>query len=165
MSELEQRIKRLEDRAELQELAIRYFKSADDDDWDGLAACFASDASFNAGGFPGGSTREEVIAFLKADRATMGATVHTFNSMLLEFDGDDSATGLIAAHLELARGGTTIFGAARYHDKFVKRDGRWQILALELRTLHVGPWAQVSDSLTSELPVRWPGIEPVASER
>lgn len=164
MADLEQRIKRLEDRGELQELAIRYFRSADDDDFATMASCFSADATFSAGGFPGGKSREEVVDFIRADRETMGATVHTFNSMLLDFRDDEHASGVIAAHLELARGGTTLYGAVRYYDEFVKRDGAWQISKCEMRTIHVGPWADVNDSLTTELRVRWPGADPQPAE-
>jgi SnoaL-like domain len=42
MSDLQRRIRRLEDRAELQDLVVRYFLAADDD-YDALAATFAAD--------------------------------------------------------------------------------------------------------------------------
>lgn len=164
MSDLEHRIRRLEDRAELHDLAVRYFMAADDDDYEVLGACFADDGEFSAGGFVGGSTREEIVQFIRTDRESMVATVHTPDYSLLEFDGEDRAKGVVGAHLELARGGTTLFGAVRYFDEYVRRDGRWQIRKREMRTIHVGPWDDVASSLTSELRVRWPGIDPMPAD-
>jgi hypothetical protein len=164
MSDLERRVQRLEDRWELQELAIRYFRSADDDDYETMGTCFAADATFSAGGFPGGNSRQEVVDFIRADRESMDKTIHTFNSMLLQFQGDDEATGVIAAHLELGRGGTTLFAGVRYYDSFVRVDGMWQIKNTEMKTIHVGPWDDVATSLTEELSVRWPGADAGPSE-
>lgn len=163
MSDLEARIRHIEDRAELQDLAVRYFMAADDDDYEALGACFADDGEFSAGGFPGGASRQEVVDFIREDRKSMVATVHTPNYSLLQVDGD-TATGVVGAHLELARGGTTLFGAVRYFDEYVRRDGRWQIRKREMRTIHVGPWDDVGTSLTEEKRVRWPGIDPMLSD-
>ncbi|HWI71109.1 MAG TPA: nuclear transport factor 2 family protein [Baekduia sp.] len=165
MSDVEERLRRLEDRAALQDLIVRYFVAADDDDYETLGACFADDGAFSAGGFPGGTTRQEIVDFIRADRESMAATVHTPDFLLLDFEGDDAATGVVGAHLELGRGGTTLFGAVRYFDRYARgADGRWQITSREMRTKHVGPWDEVASSLTSKLSVRWPGIDPLPAE-
>jgi SnoaL-like domain len=164
MSDLEQRVRRLEDRAELEELAIRYFRSADDDDYEAMAACYATDATFKAGGFGSASGREGVVEMLRGQRVHMVKTIHTFDTMLLEFQGEDEASGVIGAHLELGLGGTTVWAAARYHDDFVRRDGLWQILNSEMRVIHAGGWDQAPSSMVEELRVRWPGIDPGPSE-
>jgi hypothetical protein len=162
--DLDARIRRLEDRAELEDLVIRYFMAADDDDYDALGDTFAANGSFSAGGFPGGTTREEVVDFIREDRKSMGVTVHTQNSTLLTFTGDDTASGVVAAHLELARGGTSLFGAVRYLDDYVREDGRWRILKREMLAIHVGPWTEMETSLTVENRVRWPGYDPMPAD-
>lgn len=164
MSDLEQRVRRMEDRWAIQELAIRYFRAADDDDFALIGECFAADASFTAGGFTGGSSREEIVDFIRNERQNMTKSIHTFNSMLLDFQGDDAATGVIAAHLELGMGGATQFAGVRYYDSFVRLDGRWWIKSAEMKTIHVGPWDKAVSSLTEELRVRWPGVDPGPSE-
>jgi hypothetical protein len=164
MSELERRIRRLEDRAELHDLIVRYFLAVDDDSYDVLADTFAVDATFSAGAFVGGRGRDNVVAFLRNDRLNMGPTIHTPHYSLFEFQGDDRATGTTGAHLELSRAGKTLYGAVRYIDTFVREQGAWRILAREMRTVHVGPWEDVGTSLTSELCVRWPGVAPAASD-
>jgi hypothetical protein len=165
MSDLEARIRRLEDRADLQDLVLRYFVAADDDDWATLGACFAADGEFVIGGsFFGGSDRDSIVKFIQDDRQNMGVTVHTQNSTLLTFTDDDHASGIVGAHLELARGGTTVYGAVRYLDDYVRTGEGWQIRRREMATIHVGPWEDVATSLTSELRSRWPGHEPAPAD-
>jgi hypothetical protein len=164
MWEIERRIRRLEDRANLQDLVVRYFVAADDDDYIALAASFAPDARFLAGGFEGGATRDEIVEFIRLDRKKMGPTIHTPNYALFEFRDDDHATGLVGAHLELSRGGRTLFGAVRYTDEYIRLEGNWYIRGREMRTIHVGPWEEVGTSLTAALCVRWPGFDPQPSD-
>lgn len=163
MADLEKRLRRIEDRLELQDLVVRYFIAADDDDHATIGELFAEQGVFTAPGFVGGRNRAEVVEFVKADRANMGPTVHTPNYALFEFRDDDHASGTVGAHLELARGGTTLFGAVRYQDDYVREGGRWRFARRELLTIHVGPWDDVGTSLTDELNVRWPGYPPAPS--
>jgi hypothetical protein len=156
----ESRLRRLEDRAELQDLVVRYFFAVDDDDYAELDSIFAPKASFEFGSVVGGATRAEVLAFLKAERAQMGVTVHTPHGMLFRFQDEDHATGVIGAHLELARGGKSLFGAVRYNDEYLRWEGAWRILRRELLVIHMGPWEEVATSLTAELRARWPGYPP-----
>ena len=164
MSDLERRIRRIEDRAELQDLVVRYFIASDDDDYATLAATFAIDGTFSAGSFPGGAGREAVVECLRSGRSMMGPTVHTPNYALFTFQDDDHATGQVGAHLELSIGGRTVFGAVRYIDKYARAEGRWQFKSRNMRTIHMGPWEEAATSLTTELNVRWPGIPPMASD-
>lgn len=164
MATLEERIRRLEDRAELHDLVVAYFRATDDDDYDAMAACFAPDARFLASGFDGGTGRDAVIAFLKAARAGMKQTVHTPNYVQIEFHGDDRASGLVGAHLELGIGDDTVYAAVRYIDTYRRIDGDWQIATREMRAIHVGTWDQAGSSLSSPLNVRWPGAAPAPSD-
>lgn len=164
MSSLEQRIRKLEDRAEIQDLAAAYFRATDDDDFDVLAACFTSDARFSASGFDGGKGREGVLAFLRSARSAMQQTVHTPNYVHIDFQGNDAALGLVMAHVEIGIGGTTVFGAVRYSDEYRREDGAWRIASRVMRTIHAGPWSEAGTSLTDPLNVRWPGTEPGPSD-
>ena len=134
MSDLERRIRRMEDRAELQDLVVRYFIASDDDDYATLAATFAIDGTFCAGSFPGGAGREAVVECLRSGRSMMGPTVHTPNYALFTFQDDDHATGQVGAHLELSIGGRTVFGAVRYIDAYVRAEGRWQFKSRNMRS-------------------------------
>jgi hypothetical protein len=164
MADIEKRLARLEDRAELQDLAVRYFLAADGDDLEGLASCFAPEARFSVSGQLCGDSRDGIVRFLVGERAKMGLTVHTPHYALFTFTSDELASGLVGAHLELVLGGQSLFGAVRYQDDYVRRDGRWQISARDMRTIHIAPWSEVGASLMSATPVRWPGIAPGPSD-
>lgn len=164
MSDIADRLARLEDRAELQDLIVRYFLAADNDDTSGLAATFADDARFSISGWIGGSTRNEVIAFLVGEREKMGLTVHTPNYALFTFTDTDRASGLVGAHLELVCRDTSVFGAVRYQDEYVRGDGTWRIRSRDMRTIHIAPWAEVGEAFASSRPVRWPGIDHAPSD-
>lgn len=159
MSDVERRLKALEDRAALQDLAVRYFVATDDDDYVTIETLFAPDAVFLAGGFTGASNRATIMAFLRDARAKMGVTIHTPHYSLITFTGENSATGVVGAHLEIAMGGESLFGAVRYHDEYVRLDGKWHFSQREMLTIHMGPWQQAATSLTADLRVRWPGSD------
>jgi hypothetical protein len=155
----EERLRRLEDRIELQNLIIRYFIDCDDQDYEDLARLFADDAEY-----AGGTGPQEITEVLRASRSQMGPTIHTPDYMLIEFTEADRASAVIGAHCELARGGTTVFGAARYVGQYVRGPNGWRIWRKERLWFHVGPWDQVGTSLTADLRVRWPDEPPEAAE-
>jgi hypothetical protein len=162
--DLAARVRRLEDRAELQDLVIRYFLAADDDDVPALEATLAADAEFVVSGFECGSGRDSIVTFIREDRMNMGVTVHTPNYTLLSFSDDDHASGTVGAHLELARGGTTLYGAVRYFDDYVRTGQGWRFARREMATIHIGDWRDVATSLTTALRVRWPEQEPAPAD-
>lgn len=162
--DLAARIRRLEDRAELQDLVIRYFIAADDDDVQTLAETFAEDAEFLASGFSCGTGRDAIVEFIRSDRKNMGVTVHTQNYTLLTFHGEDRASGVVGVHLELDRGGSTLYGAARYYDDYVRTADGWTFARREIKMIHIGDWRDVAESLTADLRVRWPGQEPAPAD-
>lgn len=164
MATLEERVRKLEDRAELHDLVATYFQATDDDDYARLGDCFTSDATFAASGFPDSAGRANIIEFLKSARAGMGQTVHTPNYIQLIFNCADAASGTVAAHLELGLGEATYFAAVRYLDRYKREDGQWRIAHREMRAIHVGPWAEVGTSLSNPLNIRWPGAPPQASD-
>lgn len=164
MASIEDRIRRLEDRAEIHDLVIRYFVASDDDDYQTLADTFAPDGSFSASGFGTSNGRDAVVEGIRASRGFMGATVHTPHYVLLTIEDKDHASGIVGAHLELAMGEDTLFGAVRYADRYARIDGCWRFTSREMRVVHVAPWTDVGSSLTSELRVRWPGLPPSPSD-
>lgn len=164
MATLEDRIRKLEDRAEIQDLVARYFKVTDDDDELALADCFTHDARFVARGFDGGSGREKVMSFLKAARSNMQQTVHTPNYVHIGFKGENAAEGTTMAHLEIGMAGTTVYAAVRYLDTFAREEGKWRIASREMRVVHAGSWDLVASSLNDPRNVRWPGTEPAKSD-
>ena len=164
MPDIESRVGRLEDRAELHDLVVRYFLACDDDDLHGIGDAFVENGRFSISSFVGGETRSDVVAFLADQRSRMGLTVHTPNYALFTFTGPDSARGLVGAHLELVFGENSVFGAVRYADEYVREADGWRILSRDMRTTYMAPWSDVGTTFASPLPVAWPGFDPVASD-
>lgn len=158
-------LRSLADRAEIQDLVVKYFIAADDGDVEGLGALFAPDGKFELGGGAEPVVgRDNVMDFVRAFRAPMGPTVHTPDyTLILSVDGD-RATAVSGAHLELARGGTTLWGAVRYEDELVRIDGAWLFASRAMKTIHIGPWDDAATSLTTPLRARWPDAPPAEAD-
>lgn len=161
---LESRLKRLEDRAAIDDLVVDYFLAADGDDLAGVRASFTEDATFSASGAISAAGQDAIVEFIRTARTHMGLTVHTPNYARLSFKGDDDAEGIVGAHLELVLGGTSVYGAVRYVDRYVRSGDRWLIKARDMRTIHLAPWKDVGEAFASKTPVRWPGAEGGSSD-
>ncbi len=162
--DLQERVARLESRAAINDLVVRYFLAADRDDFATLGDCFTEAAQFSTSGVLTARGREAIIDFVRTARASMGLTVHTPNYVQCTFDSENCAGGLVGAHLELVIGDVAVYGAVRYLDRYARQGGTWRICARDMRTVHLAPWVDTASALASTTPVRWPGTEPGASD-
>src|ERR1700719_2651774 len=92
----DKRIRRIEDRLEIQDLAVRYCVAIDDSDYGGMLAVYTEEARL--GEIAG---RQEVVNQLRAIRSTYGRTIHTPQGHTVRFVDDDHATGMVWSHAEL----------------------------------------------------------------
>ena len=157
--ELSRRIRRLEDRAELRELVNRYCLAIDDSDWDALLGLFHADAAMAGQVGP-----DDVVRVLRSIRSGYGRTIHTALAQVLEFTDDDHASGIVPSRGELAIAGQTVLCAMRYLDDYVRVDGSWLFARRVLRFNYALPWAAMAEAMTGELPVAWPGTDPLPAE-
>lgn len=164
--DLERRLRRLEDRTAIEDLVVDYFLAADGDDFDGVGSSFTEDAVFSASGTVAAEGREAIVEFIRGARTHMGLTIHTPNYARSRFDENDgdAADGLVGAHLELVLGGSSVYGAVRYVDRYVRSDGRWLIASRDMRTIHIAAWNDVGEAFASDTPVRWPGAAGAPSD-
>ena len=162
--DIEQRLRRLEDRAAIDELVVDYFLAADGDDLVGVGESFTEDATFSSSGAVNATGRTGIVDFIRAAREQMGLTIHTPNYARLRFNGDDDAEGLVGAHLELVFGGKSLFGAVRYVDRYLRRGDRWLIHARDMRTIHIAEWSDVGEAFASDKPIRWTGAPAYPSD-
>lgn len=164
MSDIERRLRELEDRAAINDLVVRYFLAVDSDDIDEIGRVFAENATFGISGEVVAVGRQKILDYLVAARNAMGLTVHTPDYVLQTRADSETVKGVVGAHLELVLGGKAVFGAVRYEDEY-KQDGRaWMIRRRDMRTIHIAPWDQVSSVFSSDRPVRWPGVDPQPSD-
>jgi hypothetical protein len=161
---IEDRLRRLEDRVELEDLSTRYFLASDFDDYETIAGSYARESTFSASGFAGANGPDGVAEMIRGARANFGTTIHTPHYSLVDFQDDDHASGMVGAHVEIAVGGQSCFGAVRYEDEYVREDGSWKFRSRNMKTVHFQPWEHAGTSLTADLPVRWPGGEPAPND-
>lgn len=164
MTDIGARLARLEDRAEIGELVVRYFLASDDDEIETIRGSFTPDATFAVSGAVLGTGPDGIVDFIISQRANMGLTVHTPNFSLVTFEGDKRARGLVGAHLELVLAGSSTFGAVRYVDEYEQIAGVWRIRSRDMRTVYIAAWNEVADAFASETPQRWPGASPGPSD-
>lgn len=157
--DLESRIRRLEDRAELQELVAIYGRVIDDRDIDGIADLYTDDAVFDSTDGPL-SGREDVIAYYRRQLGRYGMSYHYPHSHTITFTGPDSATGVVSAHAELAIIPTPFVVALRYLDEYRREGGRWLFVSRRALQLYAAPLAELPDVLAGTMRRRWPGTEP-----
>ena len=164
MTTLEDRLRRLEDKAAIEELNLRYFLASDGDDFGAIGDSFTADATFASSGQVSGEGRQGIVDFIRGARTHMGLTIHTPHYGLYSFVSDDRATGIVGAHLELVLGGQSTCGAVRYVDEYLRENDRWRIAARDMRTIYIGDWSKAGDVFASPTPVQWPGLDPLPSD-
>lgn len=164
MSNIERRLRDLEDRAAINDLVVRYFLAVDSDDINEVGRTFSENARFWISGEVVASGRQEILDYLVAARRAMGLTVHTPDYVLQTRTDSGTVKGVVGAHLELVLGGKAVFGAVRYEDEYKQDGGVWMIQRRDMRTIHIAPWDQVGQAFSSDRPVRWPGADPHPSD-
>jgi SnoaL-like domain len=159
--DLLRRLRRLEDRAELRELADRYCLAIDDSDWPALLGMFTADAEM--AGVTGG---QQVVDVLRQIRSGYGRTIHTAIAQTLTFDDsdDDWASGVIVSRAELAIAGQTVLSAMRYFDQYTRVNGEWRFASRTLRFSYALPWPDMAGALTADRPVHWPGADALPAD-
>jgi hypothetical protein len=75
--DIDERVQRLEDRIEINDLVVAYFLASDGDDLEGVGNSFAEDATFSASGTITGAGRKGIVEFISLSREQMGLTIHT----------------------------------------------------------------------------------------
>ena len=160
---LEVRIRRLEDRTQLQELVAVYGQRIDDRDIEGIAELYTADATFDSTDGPI-TGREPVMDYYRRQLDRYGMTYHYPHSHTIEFTGPDTATGVVSAHAELAILPTPFVVALRYVDEYRREDGRWKFLSRRALQLYAAPLADLPDVLATTQRRRWPGTEPTEAD-
>ena len=157
-------IARLEARAEIQELLVRYTFLIDDHRFEELGELFSPDARF---GSPGSTHvgRDDIVANYRKLGDLYPVTLHEARGSVIEFRDDDHATGQVVGFSEQANARHTVITSLRYHDVYVRLDGRWRFAVREVRTLYAMSHAELAaGGLALELRKRWPHRAPAPAE-
>lgn len=146
---LEQRVRRLEDRAEIGELVTRYGLVMDDRDVDAMPALFTPDVHIrSADGVMDARGLDAAVAMFRGRFEVLGPSNHFTHDRLVSFDsGDpDRATGLVLSHAEMQRRKQPMIAAIRYRDAYRRWDGQWRFAARELSFMYYVPTAEYLDA-------------------
>lgn len=157
---LEERVRRLEARAEIEELLTRYALLLDDHRFDAVGELFADDAVF---GSPGGlhRGRAAIVANYRAAARFYPISLHEAHGLVLDELADDHARGTVIGYSEQASDTTTVVTSFRYADEYRCQDGRWVFGAREVTTLYAMTHADLaSGGLARPLRKRWPHRDP-----
>ncbi len=161
---IEARIARLEVRAEIQELLIRYTLLIDDHDFEALGELFTPDARF---GSPGSTHvgRADIVANYRKLGALYPVTLHEARGLVLDVVEATQARGQVVGYSEQANDTHTVVTSFRYSDDYVRLDGRWRFASRQVRTLYAMTHAELAaGGLSWPLRKRWPHREPAAAE-
>ena len=137
----EQRLARLEARAEIRELVARYCFTIDARDILGIGECFTRDGSFRSlDGVMNATGRDAVIAQFHGRFAVLGPSNHFTHDHVIEFDElhFDHATGTVNTHAEVVRNDEPLLASLRYHDEYRLEEARWRFQARTLAFFYYG---------------------------
>jgi uncharacterized protein (TIGR02246 family) len=131
LSELEARVRRLEDREAIHELFMRYRQCLDEKDFSGYAALFSEDGEFvAAGGTARGRARiEELVDGMRGSLLTSvaGDDLHIVVNPELVVSGDRATARSTWIYLVRgAEGEPTLAKVGHYEDELVREGGEWR---------------------------------------
>ncbi len=153
---LELRLRRIEDRFAISDLAVQYALLLDDARWDELGQLFTTDGIF---GSPHSTTqgRAEVVENFKVKHAPFTWTWHDPHGHTIEIDDDDHARGVVIGYAELGREDYTITTSIRYLDDYRREDGRWRFARRTVLSVYGASIADVvAGGLGQAERKRWP---------
>ena len=125
---LERRVQQLEDLEAIKQLKARYAAYCDANyDADALADLFTEDAIWDGGLLGYNEGREAIRQFFRGSSQRIAFALHYIVSPLIEIDGDTaSGTWYLWQMCTYTNGNQAVWGAATYHDRYVRDQGVWK---------------------------------------
>lgn len=152
VADLASRLRRIEDKFEIQDLAHLYGFVMDERDLDGLSRLFTDDAHLGSEDGVFDARGLETIARTYQGRYdVLGATNHFAHSVITRFDeaDPDRAHGLVSGHAEVVRENETMVVALRYHDAYRRTDRGWRIAERVMGYMYYMPVAGYEETMKS----------------
>lgn len=122
---------------EIKQLKARYFRFIDTQDWDALSEVFTQDAVLQWGPEEGQvmNGRDAILAGLIANLEG-AVTCHQGHMPEIELIDSEHARGIWSMTDRVDHPDYLLIGFGHYHERYVKRDGRWRIQHLKLTRLY-----------------------------
>lgn len=154
---LADRVRRLEDRAAIMDLAVLYGFVMDERDLTAIPRLFSPDATLRSqDGVFGATGLDEIVKTYQGRFAALGPTNHVSHGHLVRFDVDDpdQASGLVASHAEVFRDGTPMVVALRYKDRYRRTPGGWRFQDRLMSYMYYLDVREYADALGGDRRVR-----------
>jgi ketosteroid isomerase-like protein len=136
---LEARLRRLEDRIEINDLIARYGLAMDDRDMAAMPGLFTADVVISsADGGMNATGRGGVVEMYRRRLQALGPSNHVTHDRVVTFDeaSPDRASGIVLSHAEMSRRGAAMLAAIRYTDAYRREDGHWRFASRALAFLY-----------------------------
>jgi ketosteroid isomerase-like protein len=143
-TELEHRVRALEDVEAIKRLKHRYADACDRGyDADALVEFFAEDAVWDGGLFGRYEGREAIRAFFRGVSADIVFAMHYMMNPVIAVDGDRATgTWYLFQTCTFAKGNPPIGGAALYDEAFVRQADGWKFQHLRLVSSYWTPYEE-----------------------
>jgi uncharacterized protein (TIGR02246 family) len=127
MSDIETRLRSLEDRLEIQQLFIDYGRHLDRGDFESYANLFVADGEIMIGPMGRAKGREQIKTMMESTMAgRVGDSVHIVSSPAIEIDGDTATSEVMWTVVNKSGDGPKVTMTGRHLDDLVRDDGRWR---------------------------------------
>jgi len=128
MTELDDRVRRLEDLLEIHQLFVDYGLALDAGDFDAYAALFAEDGEVLLGPLGRAKGRDEIKAFMtQALGGQAGSSFHIISSPQVRLDGDTATSQVMWSVVTRdSSGQASLTMIGRHRDDLVRERGRWR---------------------------------------
>jgi SnoaL-like domain len=126
---IEDRVRRLEDRNAIQDLAVMYGYVMDERVVDGIPRLFTDDATLrSADGVFSATGLDEIVKTYQGRFDVLGPTNHFVHGHVVRFDDSDPdvATGIVSSHAEVFRNEQPMWVALRYQDTYRRTPDGWR---------------------------------------
>ena len=128
-TDVEDRVRRLEDIVEIHQLFVDYGLALDAGDFDAYAELFAEDGEVLLGPMGRANGRENIKALMSGTLSgRAGSSFHIISSPQVTLDGDTATSQVMWSVVtadESGKAAMTMIG--RHRDDLVREDGRWKI--------------------------------------
>ena len=144
-TDLESRIRQLEDRALISERVIKYAVAVDGRDWEMFADCFTDPvhADYSENGRPAADfARDDLVGIVREALSRFTATQHLSPNHLIEFDENNPDRAICHSymyaqhHLERPEGNEFVLLRGSYTNHMLRTSDGWRI---ERLIQHVNP--------------------------
>ncbi len=135
------------DREEIQEVLASYGNAIDAKDYDGITACFLSDATFTYEGRPF-TGHAAIKDLMQRPLEMLDGTQHYFTNFIIKVDGDRAHLTCDSCGQHWRRGvpgGDTFMAGGKYRVELRKVAGRWKISGASAH----GTWGTGNPALLS----------------